>query len=136
MITAFNDAAGRVNPTSTELGAGGIGGLTLAPGLYKWSSGVNIATDLTLSGSSTDTWIFQIAGTLTTASGKKIILTPGVLARNIVWVVSDSVSIGTGGNFQGVVLGATSLVLKTNATMHGRLLSQTAVTLQKATIAA
>jgi len=35
METAYTDAAGRTSPTATELGAGNIGGMTLAPGLYK-----------------------------------------------------------------------------------------------------
>ncbi len=36
MQTAYTDAAGRTLPDHTELGSGNIGGLTLAPGLYKW----------------------------------------------------------------------------------------------------
>src|SRR5680860_1821721 len=50
MEAAYTDAAGRTNPTETELGAGNIGGMTLAPGLYKWSTGVTIPTDVTLAG--------------------------------------------------------------------------------------
>lgn len=79
-------------------------------------------------------WIFQIAGTLTSASTTKIILTGGARASNIIWVVAGGVSIGTGGHFEGIILGATAVVLKTGATMNGRILSQTAVTLQKATV--
>ncbi|HBF47062.1 MAG TPA: hypothetical protein DDW91_11555, partial [Shewanella frigidimarina] len=54
MGTAYNDAAGRTLPDYTELGAGDISGMTLEPGLYKWSSGVLISTDVTLSGSAND----------------------------------------------------------------------------------
>lgn len=54
METAYTDAAGRTNPTATELGAGNIGGMTLAPGLYKWGTGVTIPTDVTLSGGAND----------------------------------------------------------------------------------
>jgi len=35
MVTAYNDARGRTNPTATELGGGNIGGMTLAPGIYN-----------------------------------------------------------------------------------------------------
>ena len=56
--TAYTDAMGRTNPTATELGAGNIGGMTLTPGLYKWSTGVTIPSDLTLSGGTNDVWIF------------------------------------------------------------------------------
>jgi len=61
MQTAYTNAAGRTNPNFTNLGAGHIGGLTLVPGLYKWTTGVSIASDVTLSGSATDVWIFQIS---------------------------------------------------------------------------
>ena len=64
MQLAFTDAAGRA-PDVTELGAGNIGGMTLAPGVYKWGTGLLIPTDVTLDGSATDVWIFQIAQDLT-----------------------------------------------------------------------
>ncbi|KAF8968021.1 antifreeze protein [Flammula alnicola] len=140
MITAFNDAAGRLNPTAIGLGAdafvdkGTIGGLTFTPGIYKWTSNVNMPTSITISGSSTDTWIFQVAGTLTVASGKAITLSGGALAKNIVWVVSGAVTIGSGAVFKGVVLGATSVALNTGAILQGRILAQTAVTLQEAVV--
>ena len=44
METAYTDAAGRTLPDYIELGAGIIGGLTLTPGLYKWSTRVTIPT--------------------------------------------------------------------------------------------
>ena len=61
MQTAYTDGAGRSDYTSTELGAGNIGGLTIAPGLYKWGTGVLVPTNVTLSGGANDVWIFQIA---------------------------------------------------------------------------
>src|SRR5580704_16510782 len=60
MQLAFTDAAGRA-PNFTERGAGNIGGLTLTPGVYRWSTGVLIPTNVTLTGGATDVWIFQIA---------------------------------------------------------------------------
>ena len=60
MQFAYDDAAGRVAPDFTELGAGEIGGLTLIPGLYKWATGLSISTDVTLSGGPDDVWIFQV----------------------------------------------------------------------------
>jgi hypothetical protein len=65
MQAAYTDIAGRTLPDFTELGAGEIGGLTLAPGLYKWGTSVLVSTDVTLSGGPNDLLIFQIAGTLT-----------------------------------------------------------------------
>jgi len=48
MQTAYTDAAGRTLPDFAELGAGNIDGMTLAPGLYKWGTGVTIPTGVTL----------------------------------------------------------------------------------------
>ena len=85
-----------------NLGAGQIGGLTLAPGLYKWTTGVSIATNVTLSGGANDVWIFQIAGTLTQASATKVILQGGALPKNIFWQASGAVAIGTTAQFEGI----------------------------------
>ena len=129
METAYTDAAGRINPTATELGAGNIGGMTLAPGLYKWSTGVTIPTDVTLSGGANDVWIFQIAQTLTVSSSVKVVLSGGAQASNIFWQVAGQTTLGTGSNFSGNILDQTAIVLNTGATLNGRALAQTAVTL-------
>ena len=135
MGTAYSDAAGRTNPAPvTELGGGEIGGLTLAPGLYKWGTGVLITTDVTLSGGPNDVWIFQIAGGLTQASATKVILTGGALAKNVFWQAAGVVALGTTAHFEGIVLSATAITLNTGATVNGRLLSQTNVTLINNTV--
>ena len=130
MQTAYLDAEGRTSPDFTELGAGEIGGLTLAPGLYKWGTDVLISTDVTLSGGPNDVWIFQVAGKLNQASAKRVTLAGGALAKNIFWQVTDSVSIGTTAHFEGVVLGKTLVAVNTGASANSRLFAQTAVTLQ------
>jgi hypothetical protein len=129
MQTAFTNAIGRTNPTATELGAGNIGGLTIAPGLYKWGTGVTIPTNVTISGSANDVWIFQIAQTLTVSSGVQIILSGGAKPSNIFWIVAGQTTIGTTAVFNGNILDQTSIVLNTGATLNGRALAQTAVTL-------
>ena len=129
METAYNDAAGRTNPNFTELGAGEIGGLTLVPGLYKWGTDLLITTDVTLSGSSNDVWIFQIAGGITQANGTSVILAGGAQAKNIYWQCANIVSIGTSAHFEGIVLAQTSISVGTGASVIGILLAQTAVTL-------
>ena len=134
MQTAYADAAGRTLPTATELGAGNLGGLTLAPGLYKWSSAVTIPTNVTLAGSERDVWIFQIAQTLDVSSGKQIILSGGAKAANIFWQVAGQVTLGTTSQFSGIVLGKTAIVMQTGARLNGRALAQTAVTLDATTV--
>ena len=130
MEFAYIDAAGRVLPDFIALGAGEIGGKTLAPGLYKWSTNVSISTDITLSGSPDAVWIFQIAGKLKQANGVRVILAGGALAKNIFWQVAGDATIGTTAHFQGILLGKTLIAVNTGATVNGRLLAQTAVTLQ------
>jgi hypothetical protein len=131
MGIAYTDAAGRSLPDATELGAGEIGGLTITPGLYKWSSNVLISTSVTLSGGPNDVWIFQIAGGITQASATRVTLAGGALPKNIFWQAADTVAIGTTAHFAGVVLGQKLIAVKTGASVNGRLLAQTAVTLQQ-----
>jgi hypothetical protein len=128
MQAAYTDAASRA-PDQTELGAGNIGGLTLPPGVYKWSTGVTIPANVTLSGGANDTWIFQIAQNLTMASARDIILAGGAQAQNVTWQVFGVAEIGTTSHFQGVLLSQTSIVVRTGASVTGRLMAQTAVTL-------
>ena len=134
MEFAYIDAAGRVLPDFIALGAGEIGGKTLAPGLYKWSTNVSISTDITLSGSSNAVWIFQIAGKLKQANGVRVILAGGALAKNIFWQVAGDATLGTTSHFQGILLGKTLIAVNTGATVNGRLLAQTAVTLQMSSV--
>jgi hypothetical protein len=133
MELAFTDAAGRA-PGFTGLGAGNIGGKTLVAGVYNWGTGLTIPTDLTLSGSATDVWIFQIAKTLTVSSAVNIVLTGGAVPQNVFWQVAGLVSLGTTVHFEGVILGKTSIALKTGASINGRLLAQTAVTIDDSAI--
>lgn len=131
---AYTDLAGRIDPDFVELHTGDIGGKTLVPGLYKWTSTVTIPLDVTILGGANDVWIFQIAGTLDMAPAKKIIFSGGAQAKNIFWVVAGAVTLGTYSHFEGTILGKTSISLLTGATINGRLLAQTAVTLQMNTI--
>lgn len=129
MQAAYTNAAGRA-PDYTEVGGGNIGGMTLSPGTYKWSTGVMIPKNVTLKGGPNDVWIFQIAGTVTQANATRVTLKGGALARNIFWQAAGVVALGTTAHMEGVVLAQTGITLATGATVNGRLLAQTAVTLQ------
>ena len=134
MEAAFTDAAGRPTPDFTELASGDVSGLILVPGLYKWGTGVMMSTDVTLKGSPTDVWIFQISGGITEASGVKVILAGGALPKNIFWQSFGAVALNTNAHFEGIVLSQTEITMATGASVNGRLLSQTAVTLDASTV--
>ena len=132
MQTAYTEAAGRPFPNATELGAGNINGLTIAPGLYKWGTPVLIPTVVTLDakGNPNAVWIFQIAQGLTVGNGAQVILKGGAQAKNIFWQVAGQTTLGTTAKFHGNILCATAIVMNTGAVLEGRALAQTAVTLQ------
>jgi hypothetical protein len=140
MGTAYTAAAGMAlaggGLTTACPGNGAFGGLTVAPGVYKCAVNVEIApaTDLTLSGSATDIWVFEITGDVTQSADTHVILTGGALPQNVFWQVSGGVDIGTTATMQGVILAKTLINLQTGATEKGRLLAQTAVTLDAATV--
>jgi hypothetical protein len=134
MITAYNDAAGRSTPDLLNHGAGEIGGLTLAPGLYKWTSSVTIGSNVTINGGANDTWILQIDNDLSIGADFDVILSGGAQAKNIIWQVAGEVTMGTGSHFEGIVLTLTSITMNTGASINGRLLAQTQIALDQATV--
>jgi len=132
METAYTDAAGRA-PDYTGLFAGNLSGRTLPPGVYKWSTGVMVTSNVTLYGPSTAVWIFQISGDLTLGSGAKVLLSGGAQAANVFWQVGGGtgVEIGTTAHVEGTILAKKAIHLRTGASLNGRALAQTAVTLAK-----
>jgi hypothetical protein len=128
MEAAYTDAAGR-GADVTGLGAGNIGGQNIGPGVYKWTTNVTIPTDLILSGGANDVWIFQIAGTLNISSAKKVILSGGAKAKNIFWQVAGTTTLETMSEFKGTILDKTLIAMQNGATLDGRALAQTEVTL-------
>lgn len=128
METAYTDAAGRA-PGATELGAGDISGMTLAPGVYKWSTNLLINTDVTLAGNPTDVWIFEIAQDFNIASATNVVLSGGALAQNIFWQVAGQAVLGTTSIVNGNILCQTAIIMNTGATLNGKALAQSAVTL-------
>lgn len=134
MEAAYTDAASRPTPDHLELGTGNIGGMTLEPGLYNWTSSVTVPTDVTLEGAADDVWIFQTTGDLTVSAAKRILLSGGAQAHNIFWQVAGVATFGAGSHFEGVLVCKTDVTLETESTMNGRILSQTQVALQQATV--
>ena len=135
METAYTNAAGRSLPDYSELYTGNLTGRTLTHGLYNWSTGVLVsAGGVTISGTASDVWIFQIAQNLELTSGAIVTLSGGAQASNIFWQVAGQVVLGTTVEMKGIILCQTQIVMNTGATLNGRALAQTAVTLNANTV--
>lgn len=133
---AWND--GRVRPPDyTEVGAGNIGGLVLPPAAYKWSTGVQIAADLTLTGGPNDVWIFVIEHDLVVSPGVQIILDGGALPQNVYWLtlaLEADVALGAASQFKGVILSETSIAMGAGASVLGRIMAATSINLDQNTV--
>jgi hypothetical protein len=127
ITTAYNDAAGRVAAEIVTL-SGNIGGLTLTPGLYKSTSSLAISSgDVTFDakGDANAVFVIQIASSLTTTSGRKVILAGGALPSNIFWQVGSSATFGTTSVFKGVVIVMETISFNTGATLDGSAMART-----------
>ena len=142
MQDAYNDAKHRQlsDGANLDIKAGIISGTTFTAGVYNWGSDIEFSSDITLKGSSTDLFIFQTTGNVIAGSGAKVTLaddgtgngTPQ--AANIVWQVAGSVDAGTTSHLEGVFLVKNHAALKTGSSLNGRILAQTACTLDSATV--
>ncbi len=128
---AYNDAASRA--FNSDLTGQDLGGMTLTPGVYFFSSSAQLTGNLTLNGFGQ--YIFQIASTLTTASTSSVTLINGARACNVFWQVGSSATLGIGTTFKGTIMALTSISLTTGASMLGSALARTgAVTLDTNTV--
>jgi len=132
MGTAYVDGNTRPAATSASnlnVGGGTINGQNFVPGLYTWTTNVTITGDITLTGNASDIWIFQVEGTLDLATSKQIILAGGAVNSNVFWVVTGATTLFPSSVFRGNILDQTSIAMQLGATLQGRALAQTAVTL-------
>jgi hypothetical protein len=123
LTAAYIDAAGR--PSCTALtGALGTGtNANLGPGLYCYSTAALLNGTLTLTGSSTNVWIFQIGTSLTTATGANVAFAGGASPCNVYWQVGSSATIQTGNNFAGNIMALASITLN-GGNLAGRALAR------------
>jgi hypothetical protein len=125
LTTAFNDAAGRTTAPTTLIGD--IGGMTLAAGLYKSTSGMAISiADVTLDGGGDPNavFIFQMSTTFVVDSGRQVILIGGAQPNNVYWQVGSSATVGTGAIMFGTILADQSIAFATGASLRGRALTR------------
>jgi hypothetical protein len=136
METAYLSAEGTANSDDNkkELGGGLLGGLTLEPGVYTFTTDISISTDVTLNGPDNAVFLIQTTGSVTQAAAAKVILTGGVLAKNVFWQVAGQVEVGATAVMQGIILAKTGVAFGNASTLNGSVLTQTACTLDMATI--
>ena len=124
LTAAYNDAAGRAAGSTI---AGDLGGMTLAPGVYKSTSTLQITSanvTLDAGGDSSGVYIFQIASSLTVDVGRQVILSGGAQPSNIFWQVGSSATLNSNSNVSGNILALTTISLGTGATLNGRALAR------------
>jgi len=134
MRSAFTSAEGRA--TTVSEGTTSLDGQTLAAGVYTWKGNLAMTGGITLSGNSSDVWVFQVQGALTVSNGVTVKLGGGATYNNVFWQVLGPTTIGRTVNFQGILLDASGISMQTGASLTGRALSEMGVTLQSNTIAA
>ncbi|MDB5059827.1 MAG: hypothetical protein JWO59_3299 [Chloroflexi bacterium] len=100
-----------------------LGGMTLTPGVYCFSSSAQLTGRLILNalGDPSSVFIFKIGSTLTTASGASVGVINGVDPCNVFWQVGSSGTLGTTTSFIGNILALTSITLNTNSATQGGL---------------
>jgi hypothetical protein len=128
MRVAYADAASR-KPDFIDVGAGIIGGMTLAPGTYQWSTAILIPASITLNGGPNDVWIFQVSRSVIQASAARVLLSGGARAKNIYWQVAGTVNVKSLAHTEGVIMSQGGITLGKGATANSRLLAQTTVSL-------
>jgi hypothetical protein len=132
LTTAYNAVVS--TPCTVDLTGQNLGGLTLTPGVYCFSSSAQLTGTLTLNalGNPNALFIFKMGSTLTTASASSVVvINPGSGSNcNVFWQVGSSATLGTGTSFLGNILALTSITLNTGASVTGRVLARNgAVTL-------
>ena len=132
LTTAYNNIAS--TPCTVDLTGQNLGGLTLTPGVYCFTSSAQLTGALTLDalGNPNALFLFNIGSTLTTASNSSVtvINNGGSSCNKVFWRVGSSATLGTGTSFTGDILALSSITLTTGANTNGRTLARNgAVTL-------
>jgi len=127
--SAYAALAGQ--PCNTPLTGQDLGGKTLAPGVYCFTSSAQLTGQLVLDGrgQGKGVWVFQIASTLTTATNASVVMKKNGRAGNVFWQVGSAATLGTGTAFTGNILAYSSITLNTAANLSGRALAREAVTM-------
>ena len=130
LTTTYNNLANTA--CNTDLTGQDLGGKTLTPGVYCFSTSAQLTGTLNLDaqGNPNALFVFKIGSTLTTASASTVNLNNGGSICGVFWQVGSSATLGTGTRLLGSIVALTSITLNTGASVSGRVLARNgAVTL-------
>lgn len=130
LTVAYNNIAG--TPCTVDLTGQNLGGLTLTPGVYCFSTSAQLTGTLTLDalGNPNALFIIKTGSSLTTASGSSVVVINGGSSCNVFWQIGSSATLGTGSSIAGNILALSSITLTTGSSLSGRALARNgAVTL-------
>ena len=130
LTTVYNNLASA--PCNADLSGQDLGGKTLTPGVYCYSTSAQLTGTLTLDGQGNPnaTFIFKTGSTLTTASASSVVLINGASSCGVFWQVGSSATLGTGTTLAGTIVAFSSITLNTGSSVSGRVLARNgAVTL-------
>lgn len=98
-----------------------ITGSTFTPGLYHYSGAVTFtaASPITITGNCGDYVVIQIGGSLTPAASTNVVLTGGITASTVYWIVAGNFVPGAGASFQGIVISAGGISLAASVSLTG-----------------
>lgn len=124
LTTAYDAVAGMA--TMVDLTGSDLGGLTLTPSVYGFTSSAQLTGVLTLDaqGNPDAIFLFKIGSSLTTASGSSVVVINGGSSCNVFWQVGSSATLGTATTFGGNILADQSITLNTDARLSGRALAR------------
>jgi hypothetical protein len=134
MMSAYSDASLQNGNDSTSNRNEHFQDSVMTGGVYEWSDSLHIMTDVTLSGSENDVWLFKVGDDLTVAENTVFTLTNGARAENVFWYVEGEVTIGKNAHFEGIILSMNEITLEKGAQLNGRMFSQASITLDDNTI--
>ncbi len=114
-LTAYNALAGQ--PVSSDLTGQDLGGMTLTPGTYFFSSAAQLTGTLVLDYQNLPNavFIFQIFSALTTASNAVVSELNRAASDSLYWQVGSAATLGSNTLFAGSILADQSITLDNGA---------------------
>jgi hypothetical protein len=129
MLTAYAEVQARTGGTAFPA----LPGVTLTPGLYTDGAAVAVAASdivtLDAGGNPNAVFVIQVNGALSLGAGAQVKLTGGAQASNVFWQVNGAFSLGAGAQFAGTALASTTSAIGAGSLVNGRVLAETAVTM-------